>query len=98
MKNLKEGKNQSKVLNISDFKSTLKEETGDIDRAKELTREEMLLEEIEDSFLMGKQDAIYQSVATFLMSDEAISGHIIGVKVVVEDGYVNCYWEFGERK
>ena len=55
---------------------------------------EDLREDIEDAFLMGKQEAIYQTVATFLSTSEAINNHITGVRIAVENGYVNCYWEF----
>lgn len=64
--------------------------------SKTLTPEEMM-EEIEETFLMGKQEAIYQTVATFLSTPEAIKYNIVGVEIVIENGYVNCYWKFGER-
>lgn len=56
-----------------------------------------LEEEIEDAFCMGKQEAVYQTVATFLHTPEAIRFNITGVRIAIEDGYINCYWEFGER-
>lgn len=56
-----------------------------------------LAEEIEEAFLMGKQEAVYQTVATFLSTPEAVKYKIIGVEIIIEDGYVNCYWKFGER-
>lgn len=64
--------------------------------SEQLTSED-LMEELEDAFLMGKQEAVYQSVATFLSTPEAIKNNIIGVEIIIENGYINCYWKFGER-
>ncbi len=64
--------------------------------SKPITPEEMM-EEIEETFLMGKQEAIYQTVATFLSTPEAVKYNIIGVEIIIENGYINCYWKFGER-
>lgn len=58
---------------------------------------EQLMEEVEEAFVMGKQEAIYQSVTAFLATPEAIKYNIIGVEIIIENGYANCYWKFGER-
>lgn len=63
---------------------------------EKLTPED-LMEELEDAFLMGKQEAVYQTVATFLSTPEAAKNNIIGVEIIIENGYINCYWKFGER-
>lgn len=64
--------------------------------SKTLTPEEMM-EEVEEAFIMGKQEAVYQTVATFLSTPEAVKYNIIGVEIIIENGYINCYWKFGER-
>lgn len=56
-----------------------------------------IAEEIEEAFFMGKQEAIYQTVAAFLSTPEAVKYRITGVEIKIENGYINCYWQFGER-
>ena len=53
---------------------------------------------LEDMFLMGQQDMIYNTVKTFLKSKEAVKFNIIGINVKVENGYVNAEWKFGNRR
>lgn len=55
-------------------------------------------EELNDITTMKKQDVVYKQIENFLKSKEAISSNIIGINVIVEDGYVNASWKFGNRE
>ena len=98
------------VIDINKFrgKSNLKKKAKDVDITEEEVTEKPIgsepmtaaeiAEEIEEAYLMGKQDAIYQTVATFLSTPEAAKYRITGVEIKIENGYVNCSWQFGERR
>lgn len=92
-------KKMNNVIDMKKFRA--KEDVKDIVEEKPIGSEPItpaeMQEELEDVFLMGKQEAIYQTVATFLSTPEAVKGKITGVRIAIENGYVNCYWEFGER-
>lgn len=92
----------NKVIDMSNyFKSQNKDKDVNTVVEKPIGSEQLtsedLMEELEDAFLMGKQEAVYQSVATFLSTPEAAKNNIIGVEIIIENGYINCYWKFGER-
>ena len=86
-----------KLVNKKCKLENIKEEVVEKPIGEEKLTPEDLMEELEDAFLMGKQEAVYQSVATFLSTPEAAKAKIIGVEIIIENGYVNCYWKFGER-
>lgn len=94
-----ENENQNNVVDMNKFRNN-KVDTVEQKIASEekIFTPTELQEELDDVYLMGKQDAVYQMVAQFLSTPEAVKGNIVGVRVVIEDGYVNCYWEFGNRE
>lgn len=57
-----------------------------------------LAEELADSYVLGKQEVIYQSVVTFLSTLEAVTSGIVGVEMGLKNGYVWCDWKYGERE
>lgn len=92
-------KKKSNVIDLNKFraKEDVKDTVEEIPIGSKPITPAELEEELEDAFLMGKQEAVYQTVATFLSTPEAIKFKITGVRIAIEDGYINCYWEFGER-
>ena len=51
-----------------------------------------------DACLMGQQELITDTIRVFLHSEYARKFNITGLKVWIEDGYVNASWDFNERK
>lgn len=87
----------NKVKDVKSQKVHNEEEVHEIPiGSKQLTIED-LMEEVNDAYLMGKQDTVYQFVATFLQTPEAVKANITGVEIKIENGYINCYWQFGEN-
>lgn len=72
----------------TEVKNQIKNETISEERNKEL----------QDMYLTGKQDIVYEMIKNFLKSDSAIKFNITGIDVKVENGYVNAEWKFGDRK
>lgn len=54
--------------------------------------------EINDYYLMQKQDRLYKQIISFLNSKEARFGNVSGIHVYLHDGYVNAEWKFAKRK
>lgn len=91
-------KRKNNVIDLNNFRNKdVKDTVEEIPIGSKPITPQELEEELEDAFLMGKQEAVYQTVATFLSTPEAIKFKITGVRIAIENGFVNCYWEFGER-